>query len=194
MYLSLFLATKFAVTIPWLSSSSASSHHPHHHQQQPALPRKDSAKPSPSLADAPPPLVTTPDRRSAAAPPLYLLVVVFVPVGVAIFIASSRYTDFKHAGFDILTSSLFGVACAWFGFRWYHLPVRRGAGWSWGPRYHLRAFGIGVGVSGYVADPFDPDLERASTAATAVATSTEQRTEMTELPHLGQPVDGPGVR
>lgn len=191
MYLSLFLATKFAVAIPWLNSGSASSQQ----QQQPALPRKDSAKASPSLADAPPPLVTTPDRRTAAAPPLYLLVVVFVPVGVAIFIASTRFTDFKHAGFDILTSSLFGVLCAWFGFRWYHLPVRRGAGWSWGPRYYRRAFGIGVGITGYAADPFDPDLERASTTATAVTTSAaEQRTEMTEVPELGQSADGSRVR
>lgn len=31
----------------------------------------------------------------------------------------------------------------------YHLPVTRGAGWSWGPRNADRAWGVGVGVSSY---------------------------------------------
>lgn len=43
-----------------------------------------------------------------------------------------------------------GILAAWAGFRWYHLPVRRGAGWSWGPRSTGRAWGVGVGVQGYV--------------------------------------------
>lgn len=31
----------------------------------------------------------------------------------------------------------------------YHLPVRRGAGWSWGPRSVDKAWGVGVGVPSY---------------------------------------------
>lgn len=188
MYLSLFLAAKFAVTIPWLGSSSQHQRHQQYqqgrHQQRS---RKDSDKVSPQLADMPPPpLATTPDRRTAAAPPLYLLTLVFAPVGAAIYIASSRYTDFKHAGFDVLFSSIGGVACAWFGFRWYHLPIRRGAGWSWGPRCRRGAFGIGVGVASYVAGrDADPglDLEHgAGPDATDTAdTAAEPPTEMADL-------------
>lgn len=43
-----------------------------------------------------------------------------------------------------------GIVCAWFSFRWYHLPIRQGAGWSWGARSRDRAWGIGVGVGSYV--------------------------------------------
>jgi hypothetical protein len=37
-----------------------------------------------------------------------------------------------------------------FAFRWYHLPISQGAGWSWGPRSRERAFWAGVGVGTYV--------------------------------------------
>ena len=30
------------------------------------------------------------------------------------------------------------------------MPIRRGAGWSWGARSRGRAWGVGVGVAGYV--------------------------------------------
>ncbi len=45
-----------------------------------------------------------------------------------------------------------GFLVGWFAFRWYHLPVRQGAGWAWGARSKERAFGVGVGVGGYVGD------------------------------------------
>ena len=34
----------------------------------------------------------------------------------------------------------------------YHLPVRRSAGWSWGPRNERKAFGIGMGMQGYAGE------------------------------------------
>lgn len=89
------------------------------------------------------------DRKDAAAPPLYLLVVVLIPTCGAIYIASTRFTDYKHAGFDVLFGSLEGLIAAWFAFRLYHLPVRRGAGWAWGPRHRSAAFGIRTGVGSY---------------------------------------------
>lgn len=89
-------------------------------------------------------------RRQAAAPPTYLIVPAFLPITVAIYISSTRYTDFRHRGFDIIIGALVGIITAWVGFRWYHLPITRGAGWSWGPRSPTRAWGIGVGVLGYV--------------------------------------------
>ena len=91
-----------------------------------------------------------PLRNQAASPPAYLLVLVFVPICAAIYISSTRFSDFRHFGFDILFGSLVGALFAWFGFRWTHLPVRQGAGWSWGARTRDRAFGIGMGVMGYV--------------------------------------------
>lgn len=33
----------------------------------------------------------------------------------------------------------------------YHLPIRRGSGWAWGPRSAERAWGIGIGRQGYVS-------------------------------------------
>ena len=44
-----------------------------------------------------------------------------------------------------------GLFVAWVAFRWYHLPIMRGAGWSWGPRSKDRAWGVGLGVQGYAA-------------------------------------------
>ncbi|KAI5781947.1 PAP2 superfamily-domain-containing protein [Geopyxis carbonaria] len=88
-------------------------------------------------------------RTHAAAAPLHLLLLTLLPTGAATYIAGTRYADGKHHGFDVLISSIFGAACAWFAFRWYHLPVRRGEGWAWAPRSNGAAFGVGVGAGGY---------------------------------------------
>lgn len=94
--------------------------------------------------------LVVPIRNQAAAPPVYTLILILVPLGAAFYISSTRYTDFRHHGFDIISGSLLGIVCAWFSFRWYHLPVTRGAGWAWGPRSYQRAWGIGVGRGAYV--------------------------------------------
>lgn len=93
-------------------------------------------------------------RNEAAAPPLYLLIMLILPLGVACFICASRFYDYRHHGFDIISGSLIGIFTSWFSFRWYHMPMARGSGWSWGPRSPHRAFAVGVGSSGYV-DPYD---------------------------------------
>ncbi|KAJ6115442.1 hypothetical protein N7486_001220 [Penicillium sp. IBT 16267x] len=84
-------------------------------------------------------------RTRAAAPPVPLMVIVFVPTATAFFIASSRWFNYQHHGFDIIFGSLMGMAFAWIGFNMYHLPIRRGAGWAWGPRVRQRAFIRGMG-------------------------------------------------
>ncbi|KAK7178192.1 lipid phosphate phosphatase 3, chloroplastic [Paraphaeosphaeria sporulosa] len=122
IYLSLFLAAKSSAAIPFLPPLSKDAFHPKR---------------------------TLQERRKAAAPPLYLLAITLTPIAAAIYIASTRYTDDKHAGFDVLFGSLEGLICAWFAFRYYHLPIRRGAGWAWGPRHWSAAFGIGMGVGSY---------------------------------------------
>jgi len=167
LYLTLFLCSKFAIALPFLpprpytsdapifepSSSSIlptqQHHHHHHHHDDVAKASSEdatsSAPNSPSTAGAGVPL-----RNQAAAPPTYSLVIALIPVCTAIYISSTRYSDFRHHGFDILFGSFIGVVCAYFSFRWYHLPIQRGAGWSWGARSRDRAWGVGVGVMGYV--------------------------------------------
>ena len=105
-------------------------------------------------------------HSQAAAPPVYLLALAFIPVGTAIYISSTRYSDFKHHGFDIIIGSLMGFLLAWGSFRWYHIPIRRGAGWSWGPRSADKAWGVGLGIQGYAKDDVEEnrnDIERGVT-------------------------------
>jgi hypothetical protein len=66
-------------------------------------------------------------RNQAAAPPIYLLVFVVIPFGYFL-----------------------GTVSAIVAFRFYHLPLSQGAGWSWGPRSRDRSFWAGVGVGSYV--------------------------------------------
>ncbi|KAI9892017.1 MAG: hypothetical protein M1814_002212 [Vezdaea aestivalis] len=124
IYLALFLSAKFAVVLPYVS---------------PYIPSTPTSNPQRIYTHA-------------AAPPLYLLVLVFIPVGGAICIGGTRYSDHKHDGFTVLFSAAIGTVIGWFAFRWYHAPVRRGAGWAWGPRTQNRAFGVGVGVGTYVGE------------------------------------------
>ncbi|KAJ5771573.1 hypothetical protein N7520_002102 [Penicillium odoratum] len=84
-------------------------------------------------------------RTRGAAPPVPLMVIAFVPTATAFFIASSRWFNYRHHGFDIIFGSLMGMVFAWIGFNMYHLPIRRGAGWAWGPRSRRRAFIRGIG-------------------------------------------------
>jgi hypothetical protein len=88
-------------------------------------------------------------RNQAAAPPVYLLVFAIIPFA-SIYVSSTRYSDFKHHGFDILFGYFIGTVTAVFAFRFYHLPVSQGAGWSWGPRSRDRSFWAGIGVGNYV--------------------------------------------
>ncbi|ETN36540.1 uncharacterized protein HMPREF1541_08818 [Cyphellophora europaea CBS 101466] len=78
--------------------------------------------------------------RQASAPPLWLVAVAMFPVGTALFISASRYADFHHAGIDIVAGAVIGIITAWYSFRLYHLPVRRGFGMPWGFRSDQIAF------------------------------------------------------
>lgn len=135
IYLTLFICSKFAITIPYLlpyqytsgSTTSAFSTPPSNTDRDPQ----------------------TPLRKQAATPPAWTYLCVLIPITVAIYISSTRYSDFRHHGFDILAGALIGIVCSWTSFRLYHLPIRRGAGWSWAPRSADKAWWIGVGVAGY---------------------------------------------
>ncbi|KAH8905535.1 acid phosphatase/Vanadium-dependent haloperoxidase, partial [Coniochaeta sp. PMI_546] len=191
IYLSLFLASKFAITIPFLAYSSftddtnaSGSAFPSrvntHTPTSTTLPYKGSGGEAYELTDQHQSrpgrgtdtsealnLPSDPTvrrrleahtqavaavRRQAAAPPLYLLLLCAIPFFAAIFIASSRWFDFRHHGFDILFGSLIGTVTAFFAFRYYHLPIGRGAGWAWGPRSRDKAFWAGVGSFSFATD------------------------------------------
>ncbi|ROT37021.1 PAP2-domain-containing protein [Sodiomyces alkalinus F11] len=165
IYLSLFLASKFAVTIPFVAYQGDAASH--------------SAFPSRLATSAPPasdkrhgfPLAATPSdrlashskmvtaiRRQAAAPPLYLLCLVLVPFFLSIFIAGSRWFDYRHHPFDILFGYFIGLLSSIFAFYYYHLPIQHGAGWAWGPRSNDKAWWAGVGSYSYATDKKDLDV------------------------------------
>jgi len=91
-----------------------------------------------------------------------LIVFPLIPIGVALYVSSTRYSDFRHFGWDITAGAALGVVSAYLAFRMYHLPISRGGGWAWVPRSPDRAFGRGIGLVGYVNPELNAkrDLER----------------------------------
>lgn len=146
-YLALFLCSRFSISIPYLL--------PYPYEAQKANVSVDPSTQDPLMPSdisdqsvrnyTPVPL-----RDQAAAPPANLFILPLVPVAVATYVAASRYSDFRHHGFDILFGATMGTVISWTSFRIYHMPIRRGAGWSWGPRSASRAFGTRFGNQGYV--------------------------------------------
>ncbi len=167
LYLALFLCAKLAIALPYLPliPKSAGQTPPPPPRDTEMLPLHDtrgrqhssqSKSPDPP-APREPPTQTWDIYNQAAAPPVYGLLMVLIPLGVATYISSTRYTEYWHFGFDVISGSVIGIVSAWVAFRWYHLPIRRGQGWAWGPRSVSRAFGTGIGTGGYVetAAPVD---------------------------------------
>lgn len=164
IYLSLFLASKFSITFPflapspWNAGTSRFSAFPSRAEKPQRRPGQkissDKSEPSSEVdhylqrSDYNNIIVAV--RNQAAAPPVYLLVIVVIPFFASIYIASTRWSDFRHHGFDILFGYFIGAVSAIFAFRYYHLPLSQGAGWSWGPRSRDRSFWAGVGVGNYV--------------------------------------------
>jgi len=147
LYLTLFLCSKFAIAVPHLPEKTGPSRDsgPLMHEQLPLHEGGLSSDTFPSTSG--PHQVSV--RNLAASPPNHLIAIAFVPIAVACYICASRFFDFYHHGFDIISGSLIGIVSSYLAFRWYHLPLARGQGWAWGPRSRDRAFGIGVGVGTY---------------------------------------------
>ena len=162
LYLSLFMCSKFAIAIPFLppytTSQVAGISGSEDHQLLPLSRegRYSSEDTQDKSFDSRHSVATnsqhTPIRNRAAAPPNHLIIVAFIPIGIAIWITSTRFVEYYHFGFDVISGSLIGIGSAWFAFRWYHLPVRNGQGWAWGSRSRDRAFGIAVGTNNYVGE------------------------------------------
>jgi len=155
LYLAFFLCSKFAVGIPFLPPKRITPDHPtgldaylgsDSHNILPSHTKEESTDLSGQTFGP----SRIPPRNQAAAPPVYLLALPLVPICTAIYITSTRYFQFFHHGFDMIVGSLIGILSAYFAFRYYHLPISQGAGWSWGARSRDRAWAIGVGVPGYV--------------------------------------------
>ena len=174
IYLSLFLASKLAIAVPFLApvsdderevlrSSAFPSRAPHptklsspsQQREQTAGDLTEGGDQVPDQGDAAQKAALG-SRRQAAAPPLYLLVLASVPVFVSIFISMSRWYDFRHHGFDILFGFAIGSVTSLFAFRYYHMPVRSGAGWAWGARSTDKAFWAGLGSNSYATSKTSP--------------------------------------
>jgi len=154
LYLAFFLCSKFAVGIPFLPPKRITPDRPtgldaylgsDSHSVLPSHSKDESELSGQTFGPS-----RIPPRNQAAAPPVYLLALPLVPICTAIYITSTRYFQFFHHGFDMIVGTLIGAISAYFAFRYYHLPISQGAGWSWGARSRDRAWAIGVGVPGYV--------------------------------------------
>lgn len=157
-YLALYLAYKFGVVFPYATptaygeadgfsafpsrTASSQARSDDTYELTDRRRQQETAKeyPTPSRTGRAMPL-----RRSGAAPPLYLLTLVLVPFGGSLFIAASRWFNFRHHGFDILFGYFIGTVTGLVAFRMYQLPMSQGAGWAWGPRSSEKAFWAGVG-------------------------------------------------
>ena len=175
-YLALFLCSKFSVTMPYLLPYTYEASTRDAEGYDHGSPEGEAEKFKNDVASAERKLV--PLRKQAAAPPTFLLILPLFCISVPAYVASTRFSDFRHHGFDIIFGSLMGIVISYISFRMYHLPIRRGAGWSWGPRSESRAWGIGVGTQGYTGgDEFltkKRDVEAGNgTSNPAVASSNE---------------------
>ncbi|THX19428.1 hypothetical protein D6D12_10709 [Aureobasidium pullulans] len=130
LYFTLYLCAKFGVALPTFHESvrrmSASVVSPHTSRplstdtaQQPILSRDSLAQEGlhlPSLAPSSP----------SAAPPLYILLLCCAPISGALYICLSRYMDYAHYGFDIISGAVVGSTCAFVAFGMYHRAPARG--------------------------------------------------------------------
>ena len=147
-YLTLFLCSKFSITIPYLLPSTyETSREEGKAYDQGLLDGASENSKNDTVASAK--STSVPPREQAAAPPTYLFILPLICISIPAYVASTRFSDFRHHGFDIIFGASMGTVISYLSFRMYHLPIRRGAGWSWGPRSVSRAWGIGVGTQGY---------------------------------------------
>lgn len=60
-------------------------------------------------------------------PQMLAFAIVSIPMWLAIYIASTRWSDYRHHGFDVLFGSFEGIVCALIGWSWYGVySCRRG--------------------------------------------------------------------
>lgn len=141
-YLSFWLCSKFSIAFPYLAVDPP-SHYSQRDEGQAIAPESNSSDSEHRHLHA---------RNEGAAPPVYMFILAAVPNAIAILISASRWFDHRHHGFDCVAGCVIGIFFAWIGSRLYHLPIQRGAGWSWGPRSHKHAFFRGIGHPNHFGD------------------------------------------
>ena len=151
-YFALYLCSKFAIKLPAPFPYFSTHHNPPSSVSSMPIPRGAGEPANGEKTSRLMPSGTSirSFRDEAAAPPIYLLILPLIPICVATYISSTRFSDFRHHGFDIIFGAIEGLIFSWGSFRIYHIPVTRGDGWAWGPRSASRAFGVSIGTSGYV--------------------------------------------
>ncbi|GAM86168.1 hypothetical protein ANO11243_041790 [Dothideomycetidae sp. 11243] len=144
LYLSLWLAAKLNVTLPYVQPYTA-------YDLETAAAEDDTALPThngqvETETHVTPSLLSHHSlelyRQTGAAVPIYGYIIVLLPILLAIYIVSTRYQEFKHAGVDITVGCLVGSAFAILGFRSYHSSLTRGTSWTWAPRSAEQAFAV----------------------------------------------------
>ena len=150
-YFALYLCSKFAIKLPAPFPYFSTHHNPPSVSSMP-IPRGAGEPANGEKTSRVMPSGTSirSFRDEAAAPPIFLLILPLIPICVATYISSTRFSDFRHHGFDIIFGAIEGLIFSWGSFRIYHIPVTQGDGWAWGPRSASRAFGVSIGTSGYV--------------------------------------------
>ncbi|CAD6582740.1 MAG: hypothetical protein ASARMPREDX12_001018 [Alectoria sarmentosa] len=93
-YLTLYLSARFGVTPPSLANHQSQGRSLQNDEAGEALIQR-SAQPTQHQSSA----------KKTAAPPAFLLPLPYIPFGLAIFIAGTRYFDFRNHGFDVLAGS-----------------------------------------------------------------------------------------
>lgn len=185
IYLSLYLASKFVVTIPFIipgpRAADASLHAAFPSRVNTGVAGFDRGYDDPRVAakmanrNARHNANIQSIRRQAASPPVYLLAITLVPFCISIFISASRWFNYRHHGFDILFGFLIGIITSIYSFRYYHMPIRSGAGWAWAPRSPDRSFWAGVGRLGFGNDrPEGGDEPTQSMLAEGVSNDVER--------------------
>jgi hypothetical protein len=115
-YLSLFLCHRFGVIIPISASSPNISH---------AITSDAPEQNEPLLLSTLDPEIQSRAQAAGQAPafPVYMLLLPYIPLGLAIFIAGTRYFDFRNHGFDVLAGAVIGSVTAFVGYKIYHLSL-----------------------------------------------------------------------
>ncbi|KAL9024822.1 MAG: hypothetical protein Q9196_006229, partial [Gyalolechia fulgens] len=121
VYLALFLAGQFGVLVPWMPYLRQDKNQIHDGGSFPLT----GARHANGTSSRTPTHAAT-ETAKPAAPPLPSLLLLLIPICVAVYITSTRYSDFRHHGFDIIFGALMGTAFSFFAFRLYHRPVVRG--------------------------------------------------------------------
>jgi hypothetical protein len=145
-YLTLWLCAKFSIAFPYIPPC-AFTHDRCQNMSSAGTKRHSIREPHPGSLSSQSPSSLPSLRNQAAAPPIYLLVIAAIPIACATYIASTRWVDHRHTGFDVFCGALLGIFFAWLGFRLYNPPLGFPTGWAWAPRNRDRAFSAGIGFT-----------------------------------------------